>query len=431
MINKKFFWILSLAVLMVSSEIACSKASVQEASHDETASSGPPKASDQTGEAGPKGRGRDFRGTQKEPPGRGLGRAIKNFVLLELSPEETKAVNLKAAKVGRRPMRNQLRAMGKVLVPQTKKAIVSYPFPARISDIHAQIGDWVESGQKLVTLQSEEVGNARAEFFKAQADFELARRNLEREKTLFDRGVGAQKNLLTTEAEFKVSEAVLDAAEKKLHVLGFTEGMVQELEKTHQINPTISLHAPIGGKVIASTAVRGAMVNQDTEILVLMDPTVLWIEAEIYERDIAKIKIGQDVEVSVPAYPGEAFPGKISYVGDVMKEDSRTITVRTEIRNKEYKLKPGMFSDMVVFLNHPDEVLAVPEAAVLDDRDRKIVFVSVAEGYRLQPVRVGIKEGGYWEVLEGLAEGDEVVIAGNYQLKSKLYEELLHSSHVH
>jgi RND family efflux transporter MFP subunit len=207
--------------------------------------------------------------------------------------------------------------------------------------------------------------------------------------------------------------------------------MVQEMGKTHQVNPTISLYAPIGGKIIASTAVQGAMVDQNTEILVIMDPTVLWVEAEIYERDIAKIRVGQDVEVSVPAYPGEAFPGKISYIGDVMREDSRTITVRTEIRNREYKLKPGMFSDMVVFLNHPDEVIAVPAAAVLDERDQKIVFISVAGGYRLQPVKLGIKEGGYWEVLEGLAEGDEVVTAGNYQLKSKLYEEILRSSGVH
>jgi cobalt-zinc-cadmium efflux system membrane fusion protein len=334
-------------------------------------------------------------------------------------------------KAERRPMRNQLRAMGKVLAPQTKKAIVSYAFPARISDIHANIGDWVETGQKLVTLQSEEVGKARADFFKAQADFELAKRNLEREKNLFDRGVGAQKNVLTTEAEFKVAEAGLNAAEKKLHVLGFTEDQVEELNKSHQVNPIISLYAPIGGKVIASNAVLGAMVDQATEILIIMDPTVLWVEAEIYERDIAKIRIGQDVQVSVPAYPEEVFPGKISFIGDILNEGSRTITVRTEIRNREFKLKPGMFSDMTVFLNHPDAVLALPEAAVLDDRDRKIVFISAAEGYRLQAVSLGIKEGGYWQILEGLTEGDEVVTAGNYQLKSKLYEEILHSSHVH
>jgi membrane fusion protein, heavy metal efflux system len=428
---KKIIWILLLVVLIAGLKMACSKASVQEKNTDEAVASGRLEIPDQTVEPGSDSRGGNLRGTQKEPPGRGLGRVLKNFVLLELTPEEREALDLKTVKVGRRPMRNQLRAMGKVLAPQTKKAIVSYAFPARISDIHANIGDWVEPGQKLVTLQSEEVGKARAEFFKAQADFELAKRNLEREKNLFDRGVGAQKNMLTTEAEFKVAEAGMNVAEKKLHVLGFTEGMVQEMEKTHQINPTISLYAPIGGKVIASSAVLGAMVDQNTEILIIMDPTVLWIEAEIYERDIAKIKISQDVEVSVPAYPEDVFPGKISYIGDVLKEDSRTITVRTEIRNREFKLKPGMFSDMVVFLNHPDEVLAVPEAAVLDDRDRKIVFISVAEGYRLQPVRVGIKEGGHWEVLEGLTEGDEVVTAGNYQLKSKLYEEILRSSGVH
>jgi cobalt-zinc-cadmium efflux system membrane fusion protein len=429
--TKKTIRIFLLVLLIAGSKVSCSKASVHKEKTDENVAAGRQGASSQSAEPGSKGRGQDFRGEQKEPPGRGLGRVLKNSVLLELTPEEGEAIDLKTVRVGRRPMRSQLRAMGKVLAPQTKKAIVSYAFPARISDIHANIGDWVEPGQKLVTLQSEEVGKARAEFFKAQADFELARRNLEREKNLFDRGVGAQKNLLTTEAEFKVAEAGMNVAEKKLHVLGFTEGMVQEMEKTHQINPTISLYAPIGGKVIASLAVRGAMVDQNTEILIIMDPTVLWVEAEIYERDIAKIKIGQEVEVSVPAYPEEAFPGKISYIGDVLKEDSRTITVRTEIRNREFKLKPGMFSDMIVFLNHPDDLLAVPEAAVLDDRDRKIVFISIAEGYRLQPVRVGIKEGGYWEVLEGLTEGDEVVTAGNYQLKSKLYEEILHSSHVH
>jgi len=428
---KKLIWTSVLVVLIAGSKVACSKASVHREKTDETVAAGRQEAPDQSMEPGSKGRGQNIRRMQKEPPGRGLGRVLKNSVLLELTQEEREAIEIKTVKASLRPMRSQLRAMGKVLAPQTKKAIVSYAFPARISEIHANIGDWVESGQKLVTLQSEEVGKARAEFFKAQADFELAKRNLEREKNLFDRGVGAQKNLLTTEAEFKVAEAWLNAAEKKLHVLGFTEGMVQELEKSHQINPIISLYAPIGGKVIASMAVRGAMVDQNSEILIIMDPTVLWVEAEIYERDIAKIKIGQDVEVSVPAYPVETFPGKISFIGDVLNEGSRTITVRTEIRNREFKLKPGMFSDMTVFLNHPDKVLAVPDVAILDDRDQKIVFISAAEGYRLQAIKVGVKEGGYWEILEGLTEGDEVVTAGNYQLKSKFYEEILHSSHVH
>jgi len=428
---KKLIGLSVIVVLIVGTEVSCSKASIHKEKTDETLAADQQGVPAESEDTRPRGQGRNAQPIRKEPPGRGLGRVLKNSVLLELTQEERQAIEIKTVKASLRPMRNQLRAMGKVLAPQTKKAIVSYAFPARISDIHANIGDWVKSGQKLVTLQSEEVGKARAEFFKAQADFELARRNLEREKNLFDRGVGAQKNLLTTEAEFKVAEAGLNAAEKKLHVLGFTEDQVEELNKSHQVHPVISLYAPIGGKVIASNAVLGAMVDQATEILIIMDPTLLWVEAEIYERDIAKIKSGQDVEVSVPAYPEEVFPGKISFIGDVLNEGSRTITVRTEIRNREFKLKPGMFSDMTVFLNHPDAVLALPEAAVLDDRDRKIVFITAADGYRLQAVSVGIKEGGYWEILDGLKEGEEVVTAGNYQLKSKFYEEILHSSHVH
>ncbi len=348
-----------------------------------------------------------------------------------LSEEEKRTVEVKTARTTPRKMRGHLRAMGKVLVPQTKKAIVSYAFPARIAETHVIIGNWVRAGQKVVTLQSEEVGAARAQFFKAKADFELARRNLEREKSLFERGVGARKNLLSAEAEFKVAEANLNAAEKKLHVLGFTEEQIEEMEKTHQVHPIISLYAPISGKVIQSNAVLGAMVDQNTQILTIIDPTVLWVEAEIYERDIARIKIGQEVSISVPAYPDETFSGKISFIGDVLKEESRTITVRTEVGNQQQKLKPGMFADMVIFLDPQGEVLAVPIEAVLDEGEDKMVFVVENGGFRPQLVQTGTKEAGFWEIRSGLKEGEEVVTRGNYQLKSKLYEEILRRAGVH
>jgi cobalt-zinc-cadmium efflux system membrane fusion protein len=351
--------------------------------------------------------------------------------VIVLSDEERKAFEIRTVQAQRRTMRSQLKAMGKVLAPLQKRAIVSYAFPARIADIHVTVGDWVKPGQKLVTLQSEEVGKARADFYKAEADYELAMRNLERERNLNDRGVGARKNLLATEAEFKVAEANQDVAEKKLHVLGFSEAQVDELKKSHQINPIISLEAPIGGKIIAFNAVRGAMVDQNTEILSIMDPTLVWVDGEIYERDIARVKLGQEVKVSVPAYPAEAFLGKVIYIGDVLKEETRTITVRTEVPNLGYKLKPGMFADMTICLNHQDEVLAVPEKAVLDDQNDQVVFVRVKEGFRMQPVQVGMKDAGFWEIVGGLEEGQEVVTVGNFQLKSKLYDEILKSAGVH
>jgi cobalt-zinc-cadmium efflux system membrane fusion protein len=375
-------------------------------------------------------RGRRMRGDNSAAR-LGQGRWQGGAAVLKLTKEERGAIEIKTVKASLMPMRAQLRAMGKVLAPQTRKAIVSYAFPARIAELHVKIGDWAKAGQKLVTLQSEEVGKARAEYFKAQADFELARTNLDRGRTLFDRGVGARKNLVTAEAEFKVAEANLDAAEKKLHVLGFSEAQVDELNRTHQINPIISLYAPIGGKIIAFSAVLGAMVDQNTEILTIMDPRVLWIDAEIYEKDIARIQLGQEVKVSVPAYPAESFLGRVIYIGDVLKEETRTITVRTEVPNRDAKLKPGMFAEMTIYLNHQDKVLAVPEEAVLDDRDDKIVFVGVDDGYQLRVVRIGMKDAGFREIVGGLETGEEIVTVGSYQLKSKLYDEILKSAGVH
>lgn len=379
-------------------------------------------------------------GAQRQAVGRGFaqkafgkraGRGWRPDEVVVLSKAEMEMIEIQTEKAALQSMRSHLTAMGKVLAHPLRKAIVSYAFPARISQIHVRIGDWVKKNQTLITLQSEEVGNAKSDFYKAMADHELAKVNFEREKTLFDRGVGAKKNYITAEAGLKVAEANLNAAEKKLHVLGFTESQVKAISETHQINPVITLYAPISGKIIENNAVLGAMIDQSTEILTILDPTVLCIDAEIYEKDVAKVRIGQDVEISVPAYPGESFMGKIRFISDVLKEETRTITVRTEVENKEHKLKPGMFADIKIYLNHQAEVLVVSEEAILDEKDEKLVFLKRDGKYLPVIVEIGAKEGGYVEILNGIREGDEVVTKGNYQLKSKLYDEILKKAGIH
>ena len=362
---------------------------------------------------------------------RNATRAWGPDTVVELSAEEENAVDIETVELSHKPLRSQLQALGKVFAHPQKKAIVSYPFSARIAEIHVVIGAWVNSGQRLITLQSEEVGTAKSEFYKAQADYELAKVNYERQKRLFDRGVGAQKDFLSSDAEFKVAQANLNAAEKKLHVLGFSEDQVRSIAETHQISPIITLFAPISGKIIEHNAILGAMVDQESEILTIMDPSVVCIHADIYERDIAKIRIGQEVEATVPAYPGEAFKGKISFISDVLNEETRTITVRSEIANKEYKLKPGMFADINIFLNHQNDTLVLPQEAVLDEGEDHIVFLKVDGKYIPRIIKTGVRNGTYVEVLAGIPEGSEVVTKGNFQLKSKLYDEILKKAGIH
>ena len=199
--------------------------------------------------------------------------------------------------------------------------------------------------------------------------------NFEMETQLFESGVGARKNLSSAEASLRVAEANLNAAEKKLHVLGFTEDQIRVLAESHQVNPIITLFAPVAGRVVQNNMVLGGMVDESTEILSIMDPSRLWVEADIYEKDIAKVRSGQEVVVSVPAYPGDAFTGAITYVGDILDPDTRTITVRTEVDNLGSKLKPGMFADLLIEVSENGMALVVPSSAALDESGECLVFV--------------------------------------------------------
>ncbi|MGD2294494.1 MAG: efflux RND transporter periplasmic adaptor subunit [Candidatus Aminicenantes bacterium] len=428
---------ISLLVLfaLVGWGMACAKKTNESSVADEGTSQ---KESVRTADTRLQGkrRGRNL-GTQAVGRGfqkRGFGRqnlAWSPGDVIELSPEEREAIEIATVTAAYRTLRTQLQAVGKVYAHPKRKAIVSYAFPARISNIHIQIGDWVKAGQELVTLQSEEVGSAKSEFYKAKADYELAKVNCERAKRLYDRGVGAEKDYLACEAEFKVAEANLNAAEKKLHVLGFSEAQVKTISETHQINPVITLFAPLSGKIIEYNAVLGAMVDLATEILTILDPQVLVVDAEIYEKDIAKIRIGQQVEVTVPAYPGENFEGKVIYISDILHEETRTIKVRAEVENREYKLKPGMFADVIIYLNHQVQALVLPKEAILDEKDEYIIFLQRDGKYLPTVVELGAREGGFIEVIRGIQEGDRIVTTGNFQLKSKLYDEILKKGHVH
>ena len=121
------------------------------------------------------------------------------------------------------------------------------------------------------------------------------------------------------------------------------------------------------------------------------------MDAEIYEWDIARIWPGQAVQISVPAYPGERFSGRVGYVGDIVKEETQTITVRAEVANRDSRLKPGMFASATFTLAEADHALVVPEAAVLDDEGETMVFVASGNRFVPRSVRLGSKTDGLWE----------------------------------
>ncbi|MDD4789678.1 MAG: efflux RND transporter periplasmic adaptor subunit [Pirellulales bacterium] len=357
--------------------------------------------------------------------------SLSGEAVVRLSSASLELAGVELARVDAHKGRRVLKAMGKILAPQPQTAIVSYSFPGRVAAVHAEVGDWVEEGQTVIVLESQEVGEAKSEFFKLIAALELAKLNLEREKRLVENGIGVKKGLVAAEADYVMAQANAEAAEKRLHVLGFTEERVKEITETHEISPKVMLTAPVSGKVVASKAILGGMVDQTVEIMTIVDPRRLWADAEVYEKDLAKMKVGQAVEICVPAYPGEAFHGTVSYIGDLVDEETRTITVRTDVANGDLRLKPGMFANVCILRNGGEPMVLVPASAVLEEGKRKLVFVKTADGFAPREVATRAVEGDEVEIVKGLDVGEEIVVRGNHQLKSELQRELLEASHAH
>ena len=148
-------------------------------------------------------------------------------------------------------------------------------------------------------------------------------------------------------------------------------------------------------------------------------------------RRIAKIKMGQTIELTVPAYPDEIFEGAVCYIGDVVDEESRAVKVRAEVSNDHGRLKAGISAQVEILLNGAEQLLVVPVAAVLEDGPRKIVFVNEIEHFVQREIQTGAVDGDRVQVLAGLAAGERVVVEGNHQLRSVLSADVMHPAHTH
>lgn len=415
----------AVTVLLACATWACSK---PEPGAAPQVPRGRQAAQAQAGEGAGRGRraGVPAEGAARGGPRRGRGWGSE---VVRLSDDQARALGIQTLTVSAGLFRTTLRAMGEVTVPLTRKAMVGCSFPARIIRVHAGIGTWVRRGQAVVTVQSDEVGLARTDYQKAVVALDLARRSFEREQRLFDGGVGAQKAVLAAQNDLKVAEANRLSAERRLHVYGMSDEEIRKLETDHGSPADLVLVSPIDGKVVESAAVLGAMVDASREIVTVVDTSELWVDAGIFERDIARVRLGQKVAVRVPAYPDEVFEGTVTYVGDVVRPETRTIAVRTEVPNRHQRLKPGMFASVVFQTSERASVVALPSQAILDDDGGHLVFVRTPAGYEPRRVELGDSDNGRREVLSGLSAGDAVVVAGHYQLKSKLYETAVKGGH--
>lgn len=183
----------------------------------------------------------------------------------------------------------------------------------------------------------------------------------------------------------------------------------------------LELKAPIDGVITERNSTAGELIGKDTQIYTISDPTDLWVLAEIKERDIGAVRVGQEAVFTVLTYPGEEFRGKVVLLGNRVESESRTLEVRIAVSNTDGRLKPGMFADVEISTTAIKEALVIPDTSLQSLEDEQIVFVALSDTkFEKRVIKIGMEQHGRMQILEGVKENERVVTEGSFILKSEL-----------
>jgi cobalt-zinc-cadmium efflux system membrane fusion protein len=336
---------------------------------------------------------------------------------------------IKVAPVLKAEISDTFRITSQITLDQELVARIGAPVTGRISEIRGTVGQRVERGQLLATINSTELATAQLAYLKALNQVQLQTRAVERARLLLSADVIGSAELQRRENELASAEAELRAAEDQLRVLGMPPMAIENVAQTRTINSVSPITATLGGTVIERKVTQGQMVHPADVLFTVADLAHVWAVAEVPEQQVHLIQVGEKVEVEVPALPDRAhFLGKLIYIADMVNPETRTVTVRTDLPNPDHALKPAMLAAMVI-QGQPVTRLTVPAQAVVREGGADHVLVQTgADEFRLRPVKLGPEENGLRPVLEGLKEGERIATEGAFHLNNERKRKDLSSS---
>jgi Cu(I)/Ag(I) efflux system membrane fusion protein len=346
--------------------------------------------------------GLDMPGSGRE--GRGPGKASMSEEkpgTVTIPPERLQTIGVIYEPATCRPLEKIIRTVGRVAVDERRLAKVTIKFHGWIDKLWVSAtGDHVKKGQMLFTIYSPDLVATQEEYLLALQSW---------------------KQL--GESEFpeiaRGSKELLEATRRRFQLWDITEDHIRELERTGKVMKTLPIHSPITGTVIKKEALAGAHVEPGEELYTIADLSHIWILADIYEYELSFVKVGQPAAVTLSYEPGVTVAGRVGFIYPTLDPKTRTAKVRFELENPGEKLKPDMYANVELRVSLGTK-LAVPQEAVIESGQKQVVFVHHGGG-RLEPrlIRTGVKTGGWYEVLEGLKEGDHVVTSANFLIDSE------------
>ena len=285
-----------------------------------------------------------------------------------------------------------------------------------VSRIVVSPGDHVRSGQPMLYVTSPDYSLLSAAFMKARTAFDLAEKNSKRAGDLYAHHAIAEKDLQQAESDRNQAQADLEASAATLRILGIRD---PDSLSGHALSPEIPLLAPIEGEVVERLVSPGQLLQPGaTQCFTISDMSSVWVLVNVYEKDLADVRVGDTVAVQSDAYP-DVFHGRISYVAPALDPNTRTAQARIVTPNPGQKLKKDMYVTAIVSAGSIPNALALPDAAVLRDTEN-LPFVYVEAGanqFARRQVKLGLSQGGRTQITDGLTAGEHVVDDGGIFLQ--------------
>jgi Cu(I)/Ag(I) efflux system membrane fusion protein/cobalt-zinc-cadmium efflux system membrane fusion protein len=322
---------------------------------------------------------------------------------IRIDPVTAQNMGLRLGTVQKKRLSKYIRTYGNVSYNETKVYTVNTKFNGWIEKLHVDfLGEHVEKGQALFEIYSPDLFAAQQEYLSAYLRY----------KSLSPK---------TSKSVENSAKGLMKAARTRLIYWDLGDEQIQDIEKTGEIKKTLTIFSPATGVVIKKNAFEGHYVKAGIHQFEIADLSEVWVDVDIYEYEFPWVKKGMPADMELAYIPGKVFKGEVLFIYPYLSVKTRTARLRLAFKNPESELKPGMYANIYLKAELPDEVVVIPQEAVIDSGVRKVVFVSLGKG-KFQPrnVKLGVEGNSHeFQVIEGLEEGDKIVLSGQFLLDSE------------
>lgn len=358
-----------------------------------------------------------------EPKGKS-GAPVDPFTASSVELSATQLSSVKVEPVGEHTFPLEKETVGSIDFNQEMLVQVFSQYQGKIIDLFASIGDEVKKGQTLFTIDSPDLLQAESTLIAAAGVLDFTTRTLERATNLIRIKAIAQKELDQATSDQQTAEGALKAARDAVRIFGKSDAEIDRMVKARKVDPILIVPSPISGRVTARNAAPGQLAQPGSQPppFSVADLSTVWMLANVAEVDIPAFHVGQDVKVSVMAFPGRVFKGKISVMGATVDPTTHRVVVRSEVGDPRRELRPGMFATFVVQVGNPVRAVAAPLDGVVREGDgTMVVWVTTDRRHFVRrAVKVGQQRDGYHEILDGLRPGELIATEGALLLSNAL-----------